>query len=124
MTVTVTIPTATSMKLKFPEFAELDDSVLEFAIEEARLGVGTNWIKGQDIALLYLAAHYVAAGQAASAGDGGDGIASESIGRFSITYKNSATSNASATSDDVASSTYGRRYAQLRDLNFGGPVIV
>ena len=122
MTVTVTIPTATSMKLRFSEFADVDDAVIEFAIEEARLGVGDNWTKGYNVAIVYLAAHYVAAAVATSSGGGGGEIASESIGRMSISYKTSG--NANAVEDDTSTSSYGRRYEELRDMNFGGPVIV
>lgn len=125
MTVTVTIPTASSIKMRFPEFADTDDSVIEFAIEEARLGVGTNWIKGQNIAIVYLAAHYVAASIAASlsGGTGGEGdIASESYGRFSISYAKPA--NADAVHDDFLSTSYGRRYDALLKLNFYGPVVI
>lgn len=124
MTVTVTIPTASSIKLKFPEFAELDDSVIEFAIEEARLDVGSNWTVGYNIALVQLTAHFIAAAQQASedaAGDSGE-IASESIGRMSISYK--ATSAANAVSSDLSSTTYGKRFIELRDRNFGGPEII
>lgn len=122
---TIAVPTATSMKLKFPEFADLDDAVLEFAIEEARDSVADEdaWTIQANKALLYLSAHYVSAGRAAAAGDTGE-IASESIGRLSITYKNSASANSGAVADDLTTSSYGRRYDEIRKLNFGGPVII
>jgi len=125
MTVTVTIPTALSMKLRFPEFADVDDSVLEFAIEEARLGVRTNWTTGYNIAIMYLAAHYVAASIAASISGGLGGeveIASESYGRFSITY--AQPQNANAVHSDTSTSSYGQRYDALVERNFGGPRII
>src|SRR4051812_41499592 len=99
MTVTVTIPTASSIKLKFPEFADLDDSIIEFAIEEARLGVSSEWTVGYNVAIVYLSAHYIAAAQQATnvaAGDSGE-IASESIGRLSITYKTASAANVVST---------------------------
>jgi len=125
MTVTVTVPTATSIKLRFPEFRDVDDSVVEFAIEEARLGVSSGWSVGYNVALAYLAAHYVASAVAASesGGTGSDGaIASESIGRMSISYRQGV--NANAAQDDLTSTSYGRKYQELVDRNFGGPVIV
>lgn len=127
---TVIIPTATSMKLKFPEFIEVDDVTIEFAIEEASYGVGDNWTAGSSIAIMYLAAHLIAAGQAAiiameAMEEGSGSISKESIGRISIAYKVPSTAaNADATADDFASSSYGRRFLELRDLNFGGPVVV
>lgn len=125
MTVTVTIPTATSIKMRFPEFADVDDAVVEFAIEEARLSVGSNWTTGYDLALVYLVAHYVASSVATSTsggtGDDGD-IASESIGRFSVSYARSA--NADAVHEDKSSTSYGRRYIELLGRNFGGPVVI
>ncbi len=125
MTVTVTIPTAVSIKSRFPEFADTADAVVEFAIEEARLEVGSNWTTGYNLAIVYLVAHYVACSNAASAsagtGDDGD-IASESIGRFSISYATAA--NADAVHSDKSSTSYGRRYVELLGRNFGGPVVI
>lgn len=125
MTITVTIPTASSIKMRFPEFVDVGDPVIEFAIEEARLEIGTNWTTVYNLAIVYLVAHYVACSLIASAsggtGDGGD-IASESIGRLSISYAKSP--NADATHGDKSSSSYGRRYTELLGRNFGGPVII
>lgn len=125
MSNTVTIPTATSIKVRFPEFREVEDAVIEFAIEEARLGVRDNWTVGYNVAIVYLTAHYVAAAINSAVNDGGAGdIASESWGRFSITYKQSQSSNSTAVADDTSSSSYGRRYEELVGRNFGGPVII
>lgn len=125
MSVTVTIPTAISIKTRFPEFADVEDPVVEFAIEEARAEIGTNWTTGYNLAIVYLVAHYVASAVAASTsggtGDGGD-IASESIGRFSISYAKNA--NADAVHGDKSSTSYGRRYVELLGRNFGGPVLI
>ena len=67
MSVTVTIPSALSIKMRFPEFADVADAVIEFAIDEAREEVGSNWTTGYNIAIVYLVAHYVAASIAATA---------------------------------------------------------
>jgi hypothetical protein len=122
MSVTVTIPTAASIKMRFSEFADAEDSVIEFAIEEARLEVGSNWTSGYNLAIVYLVAHYVASSIAASQGGSAGDIASESIGRLSISYATSR--NADATHDDKSSTSYGRRYIELLGRNFSGPVIV
>ncbi len=74
---------------------------------------------------MYLVAHYVACANAASlsggTGEEGD-IASESIGRFSISYAKSA--NDDAVHSDKTSTSYGKRYIELLGRNFGGPVII
>lgn len=126
MSVTVTIPTATSIKMRYPEFEDVDDYLIEFAVEEAREVVGSNWTTGYNRAIIYLTAHYVAAGVAAvdAANDDSGEIASESIGRMSISYKTSAASNVDAVASDLSSTSYGKRYVELRDLNFGGPVLI
>jgi hypothetical protein len=117
------------MKLKFPEFEDIEDGTIEFAIEEAALMVQSNWTSGYNIAIMYAAAHLVSAGQAASeamSGEATGDIASESIGRISIKYNkpSTAVTNSDATPDDFTSSSYGRRFIELRDRNFGGPVVV
>lgn len=122
MTVTVTRPTVVSIKTRFPEFADVEDAVVEFAIEEAALEVKGNWTIGYNLAIVYLTAHYIASAVAASAssvGGGGD-IASESFGRISISYAQGST----ASHSDLTTSSYGERFIALRDRNFGGPVVV
>lgn len=123
----VTIPTATSIRMRFPEFSGVADATIEFAIEEARTEVSDSWTDQYDIALVYLVAHYVASSiaAAASGGEGGTGqIASESIGRLSVSYAQEKSSNADATCDDKESTSYGRRYLEILGANFSGPLIV
>ncbi len=123
---TVTIPTATSIKTRFPEFSAVADAIVEFSIEEARLEVTDAWTIGADLAIVYLTAHYVAAAITASesGGTGGEGnIASESIGRLSISYAQTSAATA-AVADDYSSTSYGRRYETLLERNFGGPRII
>ena len=122
MTVTVTRPTVVQVKTRFPEFADVDDAQVEFAIEEAMLAVGSNWSSGYNIAALYLTAHYIASAVAASnSSSGASGeIASESFGRISISYAQST----SASATDLTTSSYGERYLELRAKNFAGPKVV
>lgn len=123
---TLVVPTATSIKMRFPEFVMIDDPVVEFAIEEAALefGDGSNWTSGANIALSYLVAHYVASAisRASSGGDGvEDGeIASESFGRLSISY----VSKANVVAADKSTSSYGQRYIELLAGNFSGAIII
>jgi hypothetical protein len=123
---TLAIPTASSIKMRFPEFSAVDDQVVEFAIEEARLEVSDDWTANGNLALVYLTAHYVACSvaRAASGGTGDSAeIASESIGRLSISYRAPSTSS-SSTSEDKDSTTYGRRFIDILGANFSGPLIV
>lgn len=106
--------TVTSMKLKFPEFQLVDDSVVDFALEEAALFLGV-WANGaKDIAWMYLAAHLLAVSKASADADGRE-IISEHIGQISTTYKSSSGAGA-ATIGDLATTAYGNRYMQLKNL--------
>lgn len=125
---TLSIPTATSIKLRFAEFQDVGDEVVEFAIEDARadFGDGSNWAANADLALVYLCAHYVSARKAAAAsgGTGASGaIVSESIGRLSTTYAQSQ-SKVEPVADDKESTSYGRRYLDLVQSNFSGAMII
>jgi hypothetical protein len=113
--------------MRFKEFADVDDTIVEYAIEEARLEVNDTWTANYNLAIVYLVAHYVSASVAAAtnAGAGGGGsIASESIGRLSISYSQPNAANANAVPDDKTSTSYGRRYLEILGANFSGPLIV
>lgn len=119
----VTPPTVADFIAKFPEFEDVDPSVITDALADAGRNVDDTWIDADftNGYLLY-AAHVVAAGQL-SAGSGGAGgrIVAESLGPISVTYER----NASAYDADVlGSTTYGQRYLRLLMLNRGGPRIV
>ena len=117
-------PTAVSMRLKFPEFVDVPDAQIEFALEEAALGVSTDWYaRDVNLAQMYLAAHLIAVGLAASETLGGaDRVQSETIGRMSVTYR--AGGGSTATAGDYSSSTYGERYLALVNLNFPSVLII
>lgn len=124
---TLAVPTASSIKLRFPEFQAIGDEVVEFAIEEARVtfGDGSNWASGADLALVYLVAHVLSCSIAntASGGAGSEIIASESIGRLSISYAQTG-SSATPTLDDLSSTSYGKRYESYVQNNFSGALII
>jgi Protein of unknown function (DUF4054) len=104
-----------AIKLKFPEFTDVDDAAVQFAVEEAAFFVGAVSIpKGGDLAQMYLAAHLIAMGRL-SAGTDGLAISSETIGRISIGYR---TSGAQAGAiGDLQTTTYGKRYLQILMMN-------
>lgn len=119
------IPTATSMKLKFPEFQSQADATLEFAIEEATRMVDDTWLeKDQTLALMYYAAHVMEVTIArAESGAGGQLIKSETIGRMSISYGN-ASDQKTASFEDLTSTLYGTRFLDLLKLNHPAVAIV
>jgi hypothetical protein len=82
------IPTALSIKNRFPVFASVPDNVVEFAIEEASLVVDGSWgtATEQLLAISYVVAHFLMVGiQRMESGDG-QIVTSERIGEMSITY--------------------------------------
>lgn len=117
---------ATSIKLRFPEFAAESDASIEFAIEEAGLHVdtatGTAWGTSANVALSYLAAHYLMCSIARSTGGSGQAIASERIGEIAITYQTQQATTASA--GDFSSTDYGERYLSLCASNFPAIAII
>jgi len=100
-------PSAASMKMRFPEFAGLDDHEVEFAVEEAGRSIDSTWIAGDRIiAWTYLAAHFLASGQVAAENSGRE-ASSETIGRISVSY---ATGGFGQRQSMLAETSYGRRY--------------
>ncbi len=118
------IPTSTSMKLKFPEFQDVHDMTIEFAIEEALRNVDETWIeKDQTLAMMYYAAHLIVSGIARAESGTGQKIKSESIGRMSISYETLPT-NKKDLSNDLSSTDYGIRYLDLAGKSFPSIMVV
>jgi hypothetical protein len=111
------IPTAVNLKMKFPEFANVDDASVEFAIEEAALFVDDNWLPDtQILGVLYLAAHYLQMTIMLAASATGQPITSERMGPMSITYA-SPVQITEATSSDWMLTMYGRRFREFCQIN-------
>lgn len=110
--------TATSIKLRFPEFAEEQDSFIEFAIEEANRLVDHTWDStDQDLALSYLTAHYMMVSISRRESATGEIVQSERVGEISVTYATRQQPTL-ATYDDFSTTPYGSRYLELARLNF------
>jgi Protein of unknown function (DUF4054) len=104
--------TAIDFKQRFPEFASLSDTVVEFALEEASLFM-MNWQGvGANLAKMYLAAHVTAVSRVVADTDGRD-IISETIGRLSTTYR---AAGAGFSFGDLETTAYGKRYLQIRSI--------
>jgi hypothetical protein len=122
---TAIMPTALSMKLKFPEFRLQDDAVLELDIEEARVSAGNQYVDdaNQSLATVYLAAHYTMVRVSRAESGTGQVVKSESFGPMSITY-DTASQPVNLDPSDFASTPYGLRYMELVKLNVGGPMVI
>lgn len=105
-------PTAIDFKQRFPEFADLGDAAVEFALEEASLFMGTWSGTGATIGWMYLAAHIVAVSRVTADTDGRD-VISETIGRLSTTYRAAGTQFSFG---DLETTAYGKRYMQIRSI--------
>jgi len=103
------------MKIRFPEFLNVQDAGIEFAIEEAALFMSKYTGPGYDLAQMYLAAHILAVNQN-TADSGGRDTISETIGRLSETFRGPPT-GAAVTVGDLSTTSYGKRYQQIINLN-------
>jgi len=109
-------PTATAIKLKFPEFASKDDTTVQFALEEAIIIIGNNTSNVRPLLIGYLTAHILAVSDLAGQ-DGGRTVTHESIGKLSTSYAHADQIAHAALKDtvigDLQTTSYGRRYQQL-----------
>ena len=116
---TAAIPTAASIKMKFPEFSSQLDGTIEFAIEEAAIGIGdgSGWVSdgGLTLATMYLTAHHLMVTISRAQSGTGQRIKSESMDGMSITYDNDATP---PDAGDYTTTPYGSRYLDLAQKNF------
>lgn len=113
----IILPSAINIKMKFPEFADLADGTIEFAIEEASRGVDDTWLtKDQTLGVMYLTAHYLMVSISRAESASGQQVRSETIGRMSITYETPAQPT-NADASDLTTTPYGTRYLDLLRLN-------
>ena len=114
---------------RFPQFEDADSDLIDRLIIEAQRQIDDTWAADDiDPATLYLTAHlYVLDQQAADAGTTGSGpggdVASESFGPMSISYANPG-GVSSGDTKEIMTTSYGRRFAEIRKRNFEGPVVV
>jgi len=116
----VVVPTATSLKLKFPEFASVANGSVEFAIEEAQLQVDnsdSSWNSDAEasLAILYLSAHHLMVTISRSESGTGLLVRSESFAGISVSYDTEQQSKPDP--GDYTSTPYGSRYLELVSRN-------
>lgn len=119
---TVTVPTAAAVKMRFAQFASQTDTAIEFAIEEAALHVDDSWPADRaSLAIMYLAGHYLMVDISRAQSGTGQVIRSESMDGMSITYDNSAVR---PDPSDYTTTSYGQRYLALVRDNFPGVLLI
>lgn len=117
-----TLPDSDTFIERFPEFEDTDDELITALITEAARQVDTTWTEGDYTqAIMYLVAHLLSSGfDMADTAAGGAGIASETLGRISVSYRDNSAGKGSI----LSSTGYGQRFLALRRLNVGGPIVV
>lgn len=115
--VPVNMPTARSMKFKFPEFREIDDGTIELALEEAFATCDGDWVDEANRALgiTYYTAHLLKVSQMyAASGASGGLVSSERIGELSVSYSVPDQNK----TIDFTMTPYGERFLSLLRQNF------
>jgi hypothetical protein len=121
-------PSAESMKFKFPEFQNIPDATIEFALEEAKLACGAfgtgYWINNanQTVAVMYLAGHILQLSIQRAQSGTGQVIASESTPELSVTYAVPQQPDLSKPLN-YTTTFYGIKFLELAEKNFP-PVLV
>lgn len=127
-----TPPTASDIKDRFPEFADVADARIEAVIAEA-VSYVSELILERDyaVAYKYIVAHLLVREGALDTGNEATALApgavqSESLGDASVTYASggAGSSNDALAALGLGTTEYGRRYLILMKKNFGGPMVV
>ena len=114
--------TPADIKLRFPEFATVDDARIQLFIDDATDTVNTK-CHNSDLMVAYLTAHLLTLGTQTEAGDTTpiQTIASESVGDVSRSF--GGTTSASSNDNFYTGTSYGMRYLDLRKNCIGRPLI-
>jgi len=116
-------PNVISFKTQFPEFANVDDTTIQIALDECEQYVDESWGDQQIPATMFLAAHLLAVAQQGST-TGGQVITSERIGQISVSYAASASAGGAGAGESMLTNTiYGRQFYYLLMINSGGVAI-
>lgn len=138
------LPMMEEFRMRFPEFGDLSDEQIDFAIQDAACGADSSWIEACQsctTAIAFLAAHYLALQKMAADVVGGGSTDSEggvtaggqvtSIGfegmRVSFaspTFSGGGGSGGSGGNYPLGSTPYGQRYLSLLKVNKPAVLIV
>ena len=122
------VPSAANMKFKFPEFSNVADASIEFAIEEAVVDCGTDetpWVDDNNytLAVYYYAAHLLQVAIMRAQSGTGQIKTSERTPELSVTYAQPPF----PTMDkpiDLTMTIYGVRFLGLCEKNFPPVAVV
>jgi hypothetical protein len=115
------VSTSTIKELPSGEFASLTDGAIQPFIDEATREINATVFGARyDDAVKYLAAHLLTTMRGGSKSASG-AVISETAGPLSRSY---AAPSATVTTDELSSTTYGRRYADIRRQCAGGPQVL
>ena len=122
------VPSAANMKFKFPEFNNVADASIEFAIEEAVVDCGTDetpWVDDNNytLAVYYYAAHLLQVAIMRAQSGTGQIKTSERTPELSVTYAQPPF----PTMDkpiDLTMTIYGVRFLGLCEKNFPPVAVV
>ena len=122
------VPSAANIKFKYPEFNNVADSSIEFAIEEAVVDVGTDetrWVDDANytLAVYYYTAHLIQIAIMRAQSGTGQVKTSERTPELSVTYAQPPF----PTMDkplDLTMTNYGVKYLGLCEKNFPPVAVV
>lgn len=116
-------PNVISFKTQFPEFADIDDTTVQTALDECAQYVDASWGNQEIVATMFLAAHFLAV---SNSGGGGAQISSERIGEISVTYAIAAQTGGGGAggANMLPNTVYGRQFYYLMMINGAGIAIV
>lgn len=111
-----TVPTAAELKERYPAFAAVYDAIVNFAIVDAARNVDEGWLESDyQAAIMALAAHIlVEEGATGRDVEFAGAIISSKLGDAQDTYSGLAQSQMTG---EFNSTSYGRKFMQLRALN-------
>lgn len=120
-------PDAAALKLRFPAFAAVDDAVVEYWLDDARVTVTDAWIEADRApAEMALAAHNMAMEGYGSAGGAVAGLAAMGVTDFksgAMSASFDASTVAARNAGGYKASRYGTAFLEFLRRNVGGPFL-
>jgi len=112
---------AAEFKVRFPEFADVLDARVQLFLDDAALLMSSSpkWLDYYDVAHAYYTAHLLVVGTNTESGDSGTLAPIKHQEVDDVVIKN-AVSDVNPKSDDLYSTSYGKRYISYRRKCFIG----
>jgi len=111
----------TDFKLRFPEFASIDDARIQLFLDDAVLMMTSEdkWLEYYTLAQSYYAAHLLIAGEFSSMGDSGAMFPLAHSEVDDVVLKR-AVGDVDPKAEELLSTTYGKRYLKYRKICLTG----